>query len=41
MIGGLADLTAARMAAAVIKAITAFSGGVVSDDTVVVVLKVL
>ena len=40
LIGGLGDLTAARMAAAVIKAIRAFSGGVISDDTVVLVLKV-
>jgi phosphoserine phosphatase RsbU/P len=40
LIAGLGDLTAARMATAVIKAITAFSGGVVSDDTVVLVLKV-
>lgn len=39
LIGGLGDLTAARMAQAIIKAITAFSGGVVSDDTVVLVLK--
>jgi phosphoserine phosphatase RsbU/P len=41
LISSLGDLTAAQMAAAVIKAIRAFSGGVVSDDTVVVVLKVL
>jgi serine phosphatase RsbU (regulator of sigma subunit) len=40
LIGGLDDLTAARMAAAIIKAIRAFSGGVISDDTVVLVLKV-
>ncbi|HUZ53989.1 MAG TPA: GAF domain-containing SpoIIE family protein phosphatase [Streptosporangiaceae bacterium] len=40
LVGGLGDLPAARMAAAVIKAIRAFSGGVVSDDTVVLVLKV-
>jgi sigma-B regulation protein RsbU (phosphoserine phosphatase) len=40
LIRGLGDLTAAQMAAAVIKAIRAFSGGVVSDDTVVLVLKV-
>jgi phosphoserine phosphatase RsbU/P len=40
LIGGLGDLTAAQMATAVIKAIRAFSGGVVSDDTVVLVLKV-
>jgi hypothetical protein len=33
-------MPAARMAAAVIKAIRAFSGGVVSDDTVVLVMKV-
>jgi len=41
LIGGLGDLTAGRMATAVIKAIRAFSGGVISDDTVVLVLKVL
>ena len=40
LIGGLGGLTAAQMAAAVIKAITAFSGGVVSDDTVVLVLRI-
>ena len=40
LIGGLGDLTAAQMAAAVIKAVRAFSGGVISDDTVVLVLKV-
>ncbi len=40
LIGGLGSLTAARMATAVIKAIRAFSGGVISDDTVVLVLKV-
>ncbi len=40
LIGGLGDITAARMATAVIKAIRAFSGGVISDDTVVLVLKV-
>jgi sigma-B regulation protein RsbU (phosphoserine phosphatase) len=39
LIGGLGNLTAAGMAAAIIKAITAFSGGVISDDTVVLVLK--
>lgn len=39
-IAGLGDLTATRMAAAVIKAVRAFSGGVISDDTVVLVLKV-
>ncbi len=39
LIGQLGDLTAARMAAAVIKAIGAFSGGVVRDDAVVLVLK--
>lgn len=40
LIGGLGDLTAAQMATAVIKAVRAFSGGVISDDTVVLVLKV-
>jgi serine phosphatase RsbU (regulator of sigma subunit) len=40
LVGGLGDQPAARTAAAVIKAIRAFSGGVVSDDTVVLVLKV-
>jgi len=40
LIGGLGGLTAAQMAAAVIKAITAFSGGVVNDDTVVLVLRI-
>lgn len=40
LIAGLGDLTAAGMTAAIIKAITAFSGGVVRDDTVVLVLKV-
>ncbi len=39
VIAGLGDLTAAGMAAAIIKAITAFSGGVIRDDTVVLVLK--
>ena len=39
LVSGLAGLTAARMAAAVIKAVRAFSGGVVTDDTVVLVLK--
>ena len=40
LVGGLGDMPAARMAAAVIKAIRTFSGGVVSDDTVVLVMKV-
>ena len=40
LVGGLRDMSAARMAAAVIKSITAFSGGVVGDDTVVLVMKV-
>jgi sigma-B regulation protein RsbU (phosphoserine phosphatase) len=40
LVGGLANLAAAQMAAAVIKAIRAFSGGVISDDTAVLVLKV-
>jgi serine phosphatase RsbU (regulator of sigma subunit) len=40
LVAGLGDLTATRMAAAVIKAVRAFSGGVISDDTVVLVLKV-
>jgi sigma-B regulation protein RsbU (phosphoserine phosphatase) len=40
LVGGFGDQPAARMAAAVIKAVSAFSGGVVSDDTVVLVMKV-
>ncbi|HEX9031977.1 MAG TPA: GAF domain-containing SpoIIE family protein phosphatase [Streptosporangiaceae bacterium] len=40
LISGLGSQTAARMAAAVLKAVTAYSGGVVSDDTAVLVLKV-
>ncbi len=40
LVGGLGDLTAARMAAEIIKAVRAFSGGVINDDTVVLVLKV-
>ena len=40
LVGGLRDIPAARMAAAVIKAIRGFSGGVVGDDTVVLVMKV-
>lgn len=40
LIAGLGNVSAARMATAVIKATRAFSGGVVSDDTVVLVLKV-
>lgn len=39
LIRGLGELTAAEMAAAIIKTITAYSGGVVSDDTAVLVLK--
>jgi sigma-B regulation protein RsbU (phosphoserine phosphatase) len=39
LIRELGGLTAAGMAAAIIKTIIAFSGGVVSDDTVVLVLK--
>lgn len=40
LIRGLGDLTAAGMAAAIMKAVVAFSGGVVSDDTVVLVLRI-
>jgi phosphoserine phosphatase RsbU/P len=40
LIAGLAGLPAARIAAAVIQATRAFSGGVVSDDTAVLVIKV-
>jgi phosphoserine phosphatase RsbU/P len=40
LVGGLRDMSAAQMAAAIIKAIRAFSGGVVADDTVVLVMKV-
>ena len=40
LVGGLGDLTAPLMAAAVITAVRAFSGGVMSDDTAVLVLKV-
>ena len=40
LVGSLGDQSAARMAAAVIRAVRAFSGGVVSDDTVVLVIKV-
>jgi sigma-B regulation protein RsbU (phosphoserine phosphatase) len=40
LIAGLGNVSAARMATAVIKATRAFSGGVVSDDTVVLVVKV-
>jgi phosphoserine phosphatase RsbU/P len=40
LIAGLADLSATRMATAVIKAARAFSGGVISDDTAVLVVKV-
>jgi serine phosphatase RsbU (regulator of sigma subunit) len=39
LIAGLANLSAARMATAVIKAAKAFSGGVIGDDTAVLVLK--
>jgi sigma-B regulation protein RsbU (phosphoserine phosphatase) len=40
LIAGLGNLSAAQIATAVIKASKAFSGGVVSDDTAVLVLKV-
>ncbi len=40
LVAGLANLPATRIAAAVIKAARAFSGGVTSDDTAVLVLKV-
>jgi serine phosphatase RsbU (regulator of sigma subunit) len=40
LIGGVGNVSAARTANAVIKATSAFSGGVVSDDTAVLVLKV-
>jgi serine phosphatase RsbU (regulator of sigma subunit) len=40
LIAGLGNMPAARIANAVIKATRAFSGGVISDDTVVLVLKV-
>jgi phosphoserine phosphatase RsbU/P len=40
LIAGLGNLSAARIATAVIKATRAFSGGAVSDDTAVLVLKV-
>ncbi len=40
LVAGLADMSASRIATAVIKATRAFSGGVVSDDTAVLVLKV-
>lgn len=40
LITGLPNLSAARTATAIIKAARAFSGGVVSDDTAVLVLKV-
>ncbi len=39
LIAGLADQPAARIAAAIVKAARAFSGGVTSDDTAVLVLK--
>lgn len=40
LIAGLGNIPAARIATAVLKATSAFSGGVISDDTVVLVLKV-
>lgn len=40
LITGLADLSAAQAATAILKAARAFSGGVVSDDTAVLVLRV-
>jgi phosphoserine phosphatase RsbU/P len=40
LIAGLGDISPARTATAVIKATRAFSGGVVSDDTAVLVVKV-
>jgi phosphoserine phosphatase RsbU/P len=40
LIAGLGNVPAARLATAIIKATRAFSGGVVNDDTVVLVLKV-
>lgn len=40
LIAGLGNLSAARTAAAILKAARAFSGGVVTDDTAVLVLKV-
>ncbi len=39
LVAGLTDLSAARMATAVIKAARAFSGGVIGDDTAVLVVK--
>jgi serine phosphatase RsbU (regulator of sigma subunit) len=39
LIAGLGNMSASRMATAVIKAIAGFSGGVFSDDTAVLVLK--
>ena len=41
LIAGLGNLSAARIATAVIKAARAFSGGAVSDDAAVLVMKVL
>jgi phosphoserine phosphatase RsbU/P len=40
LVAGLADLSAARIATAVIKAAMAFSGEVISDDSAVLVVKV-
>jgi serine phosphatase RsbU (regulator of sigma subunit) len=40
LIAGLAELTAARMATAIVKSARAFSGGVITDDTAVLVVKV-
>jgi sigma-B regulation protein RsbU (phosphoserine phosphatase) len=40
LIAGLGDLSAARIATAIVKATKAFSGGVLSDDTAVLVVKV-
>ena len=40
LIAGFTDLSAARMATAIVKSARAFSGGVISDDTAVLVVKV-
>jgi serine phosphatase RsbU (regulator of sigma subunit) len=40
LIAGFTDSTAAQIATAVVKAVGAFSGGVISDDTAVMVVKV-
>ncbi|HXS62339.1 MAG TPA: PP2C family protein-serine/threonine phosphatase, partial [Streptosporangiaceae bacterium] len=40
LLAGPANLTAGQIATAVIKAIRTFSGGAISDDTAVLVLKV-